>query len=72
MKRALWTIFGFIILALGVISIVLHNLVYRDLIIMHWMNQFGELISFIIKLSMIILGILIMLLNNTNWQEEEI
>lgn len=71
MKRALWTIFGFIILALGVISIVLHNLVYRDLIIMHWMNQFGELISFIIKLSMIILGILIMLLNNTNWQEEE-
>jgi len=70
MKKELQTLLGFVLFCLGFIAIVL-NLVGVDLAFLLWMNTFGSLASFLMKLLMIVLGVIIVVLARVDWENEE-
>jgi|GEM_PF-582185 len=70
MKKELLTLLGFILFVLGFLSILL-SLVGVDLAFLLWMNTFGSLASFLIKILMIITGVIIVVLSRVDWENEE-
>ncbi len=70
MKKELLTLLGFVLFCTGFLAIVL-NLVGVDLAFLLWMDTFGSLASFLMKLIMIILGVIIAVLARVDWENEE-
>ena len=66
-KRPLGALIGFILLAIGLTSIIL-NMTGLQLAFMSFMTQFSEGIGFFIYLCMMLLGGIIMYLSLTNWK----
>jgi uncharacterized Tic20 family protein len=69
-NKALITTIGFLFFILGASGVVL-SLVSVKLSILAWMDSFGDLIGFILKLIMLILGIALAVLANTKWWMED-
>jgi uncharacterized Tic20 family protein len=69
-NKALITTIGFLFFILGASGVVL-SLVSVKLSILVWMDIFGGLIGFILKLIMLILGIALTVLANTKWWAED-
>jgi len=69
-NKAIYTLVGFIIAGLGFSSIIL-SLVGAKLSFLVWIDNFGELTGFVIKLLMIISGIVIIYLARTDFSGEE-
>ena len=61
MKSGLFTLAGFLLLALGLLSIIL-SMVGVQFAFMSWMNTFGAGVAFVFKLLMIVFGIVMMYL----------
>lgn len=64
-KRVRWTALGFILFLMGAVSLSI-NLVGLKFSFLAWIDNFGQLPSFAIKLAMIIVGIIITLVANNN------
>ena len=69
-NKAIYTLVGFIIAGLGFSSIIL-SLVGAKLSFLVWIDNFGALTGFVIKLLMIISGIVIIYLARTDFSGEE-
>ncbi len=70
MRKELWTFIGFVLFCVGFISILL-GIVGVDLIFLLWMDSFGGLASFLLKIAMIIVGVVIVVLTRVDWAAEE-
>ncbi len=69
-NKSVWTLLGFVIFALGMLGICL-NIVGVKLSVLLWMDSFGRLWSFVGKLVMSIVGVVIMVVSRTNFDGEE-
>jgi uncharacterized integral membrane protein len=70
MKKAIWTSIGFLLFIIGFVALVL-SLVGVKLSYLNWIDNWGGLPGFIIRLLMIISGIVIVYLTVTDWRREE-
>jgi hypothetical protein len=70
-NRGLWTLVGFILTGIGFVAIVL-SLVGVQLAFLTWIDSPGRLVGFLIRLIMILAGIVIIYLAQTNLDQEEI
>ncbi|HMY83219.1 MAG TPA: hypothetical protein PLC76_14195 [Saprospiraceae bacterium] len=68
-KKDLYTTAGFLLMSIGLTSIVL-NVVGVEWVLLKWMNKLSGLTGFLIKLVMIIAGIIIIYLNKADWKNE--
>jgi hypothetical protein len=69
MKKSYYTAIGFLLFLLGSTSLIL-SITGVQLTILVWMDAFGGLVGFLLRLLMIVSGIVIAALSTTNWQEE--
>ncbi|MEQ8704501.1 MAG: hypothetical protein RIC19_11305 [Phaeodactylibacter sp.] len=69
-NKAIYTLVGFIIAGLGFSSIIL-SLVGAKLSFLVWIDAWGALTGFLIKLIMILSGIVIIYLARTDFSGEE-
>ncbi len=70
MKRGLLTLLGFVLFMLGFSALVL-SLVGVQLAFLTWLDAPGRLFGFVARLVMIILGVVLVVLDNTDWKEDE-
>jgi hypothetical protein len=68
MKKSYYTAIGFLLFLLGSTSLIL-SITGVQLTILVWMDAFGGLVGFLLRLLMIVAGIVIAALSTTNWQE---
>jgi hypothetical protein len=69
MKKSYYTAIGFLLFLLGSTSLIL-SITGVQLTMLVWMDAFGGLVGFLLRLLMIVSGIVIAALSTTNWQEE--
>ncbi|NJB86581.1 putative integral membrane protein [Lewinella marina] len=65
------TVIGFVLLFLGLVSLLL-NFVGVDIFFLTWLYELGVGISIFVRLLMIIGGIILIYLAQTDWEQEEI
>jgi hypothetical protein len=70
MKKGLYTTIGFLLFILGGTSLFL-SLVGVKLSFLTWIDAGGGLLGFVIRLVMLIGGIVIAALANTDWKNED-
>ena len=70
MKKGLFTALGFTLFILGSSALVL-SLVGIRLSFLTWIDGAGRLTGFIVRLLMIVGGIVIAVLANTDWRNED-
>ncbi len=70
MKKGLLTLLGFVLFMLGFSALVL-SLVGVQFAFLTWLDAPGRLFGFVARLVMIILGIVVVVLANTDWEESE-
>ena len=69
-NKALFTTIGFILFILGSSALVL-SLVGVKLSFLVWLDAAGALAGFVARIVMMISGIVLATLANTNWEDEE-
>lgn len=65
------TVIGFICLFVGIVSLFL-NLVGVDLFFLTWLYELGGLISFGVRLSLVVIGLTLIYVGQTDWEREDI
>ncbi len=70
LKKDLYTTAGFLLMAIGLTSIVL-NIVGVEWVLLKWMNKLSGITSFLIKLIMILAGFIIIYFNRADWKDEQ-
>ena len=70
MNKGLLSLLGFLIAGLGFLSIVL-SLVGVQFAFLTWLDSFGRLFGFVAKIIMIIVGILILYIAQSDFRGEE-
>jgi uncharacterized integral membrane protein len=69
-NKGLFTFFGFILILLGLVSIIL-NFVGLELNIMAWPDSFGRLAGFVIKLVFILGGFILVYFAQSDFAGED-
>ena len=69
MKKTIWVSFGFLLFIIGFTALVL-SLVGVKLSYLTWIDTPGSLFGFLMRISMIVAGIVIVYLSVTNWREQ--
>jgi hypothetical protein len=70
MSKSLATIIGFLFFIIGGLALVL-SLIGVQLSYLTWIDSFGSLLGFLIRLLMILGGIVLVVLTRTDWREDE-
>lgn len=65
------TVIGFVLVFLGAFSLFL-NIVGVDLIILRWLYDLGGMISTLIRLTMVVLGFVLIYIGRIDWDREEL
>ncbi|MCP9234995.1 intracellular growth attenuator family protein [Lewinella sp. JB7] len=65
------TVIGFLLFFFGLVSVLL-NLVGVDIFFMSWIYGLGVAFSFGLRLLMIVVGLILIYLGQTDWEREEI
>jgi uncharacterized membrane protein len=69
MNKALFTTIGFLLFILGFVSIVL-SMIGVQLSFLTWLDGPGRLFGFVARIGMILLGVVLVALSQTNWERE--
>ncbi|MTB51818.1 hypothetical protein [Lewinella sp. W8] len=64
------TVVGFVLLFVGILTLFL-NMVGVDLVFMKWLYETNPALSFIIRLVMVIAGLIMIYVGQTDWDREE-
>ncbi|MCP4438935.1 MAG: hypothetical protein GY810_08315 [Aureispira sp.] len=64
-KRVRWTLLGFLLFLIGAVTLSI-NLVGLKFSFMAWIDTFGQLPGFIFKVALIVVGIVIAIVANSN------
>ncbi len=70
MKKAVWLFTGFLLFVIGFSALVL-SFVGVQFSFLGWMEIVGKLPAFLLKLSMVIAGIIIVYLTATDWRTQD-
>jgi hypothetical protein len=70
-KKAAFAVLGFVLLALGLLSLVFGAIGIRFMFL-GWMDAFNPLVTLLLHLAMLFGGILIMYLSLTDWHEGQL
>ncbi|MEM6879474.1 MAG: hypothetical protein AAF544_12990 [Bacteroidota bacterium] len=65
------TVIGFLLFILGLFSLT-QNLVGVDLAIFRWIYDLGQLPSFLIRMGMVLIVIVIIYISRLDWKQENI
>ena len=68
-NKGLMTLLGYLLFALGMLSIIL-SIVGVKLAFLSWIDNWGRLTGFLIKLFMLVIGMIIMFVARADWPEE--
>jgi predicted transcriptional regulator len=71
MRKSIMTLIGFFLFLFGFLSIVL-SMIGVQLVFMTWMDDLGRLAGFIIRMVMILAGIVLVALAQTDWEKERL
>ena len=69
-NKGLLTLIGFVIFATGLTSIIF-NIVGVEWYLLQWMTYLHPLLSFMLKLFMIVGGIVMIYLSKVNWKDTD-
>ncbi|MCG8329225.1 MAG: hypothetical protein MI974_16135 [Chitinophagales bacterium] len=69
-NKGIFSLVGFLLAGIGFISIVL-SLIGAELSFLTWLDSLGRLVAFLIKIVMILLGIVIVYLAQSDFKGEE-
>ena len=69
-KKGLLLLLGYLLFTLGITSVIM-ELVGTHWYFLAWLEQFGRLFTFILKLLMFIGGILLIVLARVDWEREK-
>ena len=69
MKKGLLTLFGFILVGIGFLTLIL-SLIGIQLSFMTWMEKAGPLTALLLRLGLIMSGFIMIYLVRTNLQEQ--
>lgn len=69
MSKATKSLIGFILFIVGGLALVL-SLIGVQLSYLTWIDAGGRLLGFVIRLSMILAGVVIVVLARTDWQND--
>lgn len=69
MKKSWFTLIGFILLFLGILSIII-SIIGANFTFLSWIENMGRLPSFLIKVFMIVSGMLMIIISMSNLKEE--
>lgn len=64
------TVIGFLLLFVGIVTLFL-NVVGVDFILLEWLYRWNVAVSFAVRLLMIVVGIVMIYVGQTNWDREE-
>jgi len=64
-QKNLWVIIGFVLFVIGVVSVVI-NLVGLNFGFLQWADTMGQLGAFLFKVTMIFIGVVLVVLVNSN------
>lgn len=70
MNKGLLTLFGFLLFLFGFLSLVL-SMIGIQMAFLVWIDLPGPLFGFLIRLGMIIAGVMIVALAQTDWKREK-
>lgn len=68
--KSFYTVLGFLLFLFGILSIIL-NLVGLQFVFLTWIDNFGRLGAFILRIVMMLAGIILMYLNLVNWRQDD-
>jgi hypothetical protein len=68
-NKGLWQLFGFLLLVFGFTALVL-QMVGTQWVFLGFLEIPGRLFAFVFKIVMVLAGILITVLANTDWERE--
>ncbi len=64
------TVIGFLLLMIGIVTLFL-NMVGVDLIFLDWLYRMNVGLSFAVRLGMVLIGIVMIYVAQTDWDREE-
>jgi len=64
------TVIGFLLLFMGILTFFL-NIVGVDFILLEWLYRWNVSVSFAIRMLMIIVGLVMIYIGQTDWDREE-
>jgi hypothetical protein len=67
-KKGMWLTIGFFLIILGFLSLIV-AFIGLEFKFFAWMEVFGSLTSFLIKVAMVLGGFISVAIANTNWDE---
>ncbi|MEM8583516.1 MAG: hypothetical protein AAGF87_04560 [Bacteroidota bacterium] len=70
-QSTILTVIGFLLFILGLFSLT-QNLVGLDLAIFRWIYDLGQLTSFLIRMGMVLIGIIMIYVGRVDWSQERI
>ncbi|MEL6922550.1 MAG: hypothetical protein AAFO94_00765 [Bacteroidota bacterium] len=70
MSKAIFSIIGFSLFIVGMMALVF-SLVGIQISFLTWMDAPGRLIGLILRLVMIVMGIVVVVLARSNWQQSD-
>ena len=69
MNKSWFTLIGFILLFIGILSIII-SIIGANFTFLSWIESFGRLPSFLIKIFFIVAGMLMIIVSLSNLKEE--
>jgi hypothetical protein len=69
-NKTAWTIVGFLLAGTGLLSIML-SLIGAKLAWLAWLSNFGSLVTFLVHITMMLAGFVILYLSQTNTDEQD-
>ena len=69
-KKTAWTIVGFVLFSTGMLALVL-TLVGVELVFLNWLNELNALLSFLVKIALVVAGVVVVALARTDWEQSE-
>jgi len=69
MSKNIQTLLGFLLFLYGIITLVL-SLIGARITFLAWIDDLGRMPGFLIKIAMMVLGVVLVALAQTNWTKE--
>lgn len=69
MNKTVFTVIGFLLFVLGTLSLVL-SMIGVQFAFLAWLDKLGALFAFITRLAMILAGIILVAVAQTDWTRE--
>lgn len=70
-QSTILTVVGFLLFILGLFSLT-QNLVGVDLAIFRWIYDLGQLPSFLIRMGMVLIGVVLIYVGKVDWNQETV